>query len=78
MGIRHILMAQGPQTADALKQAMKEALAESLSDQRDLLYEVFTEVLEDFAVTDAIRQGRESELDDREAVFGALRANNDC
>ena len=35
---------------DALKQLVKEALAETLREQRDLLQEVFTEMLEDFAL----------------------------
>lgn len=52
---------------------MKEALAESLSDQRELLYEVFTEVLEDFALAEAVRQGQETELDDRDSVLKALQ-----
>ena len=66
-------MPQSQPTEPAIKQAMKEALAESLSDQRELLYEVFTEVLEDFALAEAVRQGQETELDDRDSVLKALQ-----
>lgn len=57
----------------ALKEAVKEAVAETLREQRDLLHEVFAEVLEDFALAEAIREGRETEPATREEVFRALR-----
>jgi signal transduction histidine kinase len=66
-------MAQSPPADAALKQAMREALAESLADQRDLLYDVFTEVLEDIGLAEAIRQAKESEFDDRDTVNRALQ-----
>ena len=50
-------MAQTNLTDPALEQALKEALVETLQEQRDLLYDVFTEVLEDFALAEAIREG---------------------
>jgi hypothetical protein len=66
-------MAQVPVTRRALKQALKEALAETLQEQRALLHEVFAEVLEDFALTEAIRDGRKSALASREEVLRTLR-----
>lgn len=57
---------------EAMKQALKEALAETLHEQRGLLHEVFAEVLEDFALAEAIREGRQTERVDRAEVFDAL------
>jgi hypothetical protein len=54
----------------AFKKVLKEALAETLHEQRDLLQEVFAEVLEDFALAEAIREGRNTKLVTREEVFG--------
>jgi hypothetical protein len=56
----------------ALKSAMKEALVEVLQEQRHLLLDVFAEVLEDFALAEAIREGRKSKVAEREEVFRVL------
>lgn len=58
----------------ALKQAVKEALAETLHEQRELLHEVFTEVLEDLALAEAIREGRKTKKVAPGEVFRLLRA----
>ena len=58
--------------SEAIKQAFKEALAETLHEQRNLLHEVFAEVLEDFAFAEAIREGCQSELVQRDEVFDVL------
>ena len=65
-------MAQPEISRDALKHAVKEALAETLREQRDLLREVFAEVLEDFALIEAIEEGRRTEKVDRERIFDVL------
>lgn len=70
--IRQIPMAETRITQEALKQAMKEALAETLVEQRDLFRSVFYEVLEDFALSEAIREGEETELVDRDQIFKTL------
>jgi hypothetical protein len=57
----------------ALKQALKDAVAETLRDERGLLREVVTEALEDFALAEAIRQGRKTDPVSRDAVFRTLR-----
>lgn len=54
----------------AFRQLLKEALSEALREQRDLLHEVFAEVIEDLALAEAIRQGRETEPVSRDAVAG--------
>ncbi len=65
-------MAQANPDNEALKQALKEALAETLHEQRGLLHEVFAEVLEDFALAEAIREGRQSQRVGRGEVFDVL------
>lgn len=60
---------------EVLKQALKEALAEAFQEQRGLFHEVFAEVLEDFALVEAIREGLETKEASREEVFRALRSN---
>ena len=66
-------MAEPEITQDALKQAMKEALTETLIEQQDLFRGVFYEVLEDIALSEAIREGEETELVDREQIFETLK-----
>lgn len=56
-----------------LKQTVKEALAETLNEQRELLHDVFVEVIEDLALAEAIRKGRETETVDREEVLQLLK-----
>ncbi len=58
-------MAQIQPNNEATKQALKEALAETMHEQRELLHEVFAEVLEDFALAEAVREGRQTEHADR-------------
>lgn len=65
-------MAQSDIDNEAMKRALKEALTETLHEQRDLLHEVFTEVLEDFALSEAIREGQQTERVDRDEVFDVL------
>lgn len=57
----------------ALKQALKEVLVETLQEHRGMFHEVFAEVLEDFALTEAIREGRQTDTVSREKVFRTLR-----
>jgi hypothetical protein len=63
----------GPKLDDgSFKKVLKEALAETLQEQRELLHEVFTEVLEDFALAEAIREGKKTKHVPREEVFRTL------
>ncbi len=66
-------MARTALTENALKETLKEALTETLQEQRDLLHEVFAEVLEDFALAEAIREGQKTKRATREEVFRILR-----
>ena len=55
-----------------LKEVFKQAFAELLQERRDLLYDVFTEVLEDIALANAIKEGEETEVVSRKQVFKIL------
>ncbi len=55
-----------------LKKVFKQAFAELLQKRRDLLYDVFTEVLEDIALANAIKEGEETEVVSREQVIKIL------
>ena len=68
-------MARPKSDERTLKLALKEALAEALRDQRELLHDIFVEVMEDFALTEAIREGRETPSAKREEVFRLLSKN---
>ena len=69
-------MAQANLTELALEQALKEALVETLQEQRELLHDVFTEVLEDFALVEAIREGQKTKKATREDVFHILQGKS--
>lgn len=69
-------MAQVHLDERALKQALKEALTETLREQREWLHEVFAEVLEDFALAEAIREGQQTKPATREEVFRILRGKS--
>ncbi len=57
---------------DAFKQVLKEALTETLHEQRQLLHEIFAEVLEDMALATAIREGQQTERIERAEIFKIL------
>jgi hypothetical protein len=54
--------------------ALKAALTETLQEQRELFHEVFAEVLEDFALAEAIREGQKTKRATHEEVFRVLRS----
>ena len=69
-------MAHATSNQRALKRALKEALAETLQENRELLHEVFAEALEDFALTEAIREGQKTGYAGRDEVLRALRSKS--
>lgn len=69
-------MAQTSLSTDALKQVLKEALVEIIQEQRALLHEVFLEVLDDFALAEAIREGQETKKVTRTEVFRVLQGKS--
>jgi len=62
---------------EMLKQVMKEALAEALQEQRGLLHEVLAEVLEDFALAEAIREGERPNKPHAMRSFGHCGGSNE-
>jgi len=55
-----------------IKELMKQAMLELLKERRDLIYDVFAEVIEDLALTNAIKEGDSTESVKREEVFKTL------
>ncbi|MCA9923507.1 MAG: hypothetical protein KC419_11270 [Anaerolineales bacterium] len=55
-----------------LKQVLKEALSEALREERDFFHDLVAEVLEDMALSAAIREGQESEFVSRDDVMAVL------
>jgi hypothetical protein len=55
-----------------MKELFKQAVLEVFQERRDLFHDVFAEVMEDFALAKAIREGESTESVTREEVFQAL------
>ena len=56
-------------TRPELRKLVKEAVSETLSEQRDLLYDLCSEVIEDHALGQAIREGLQTETVSRDEVM---------
>jgi signal transduction histidine kinase len=69
-------MGEAPIDPNFLKQTLKEALAEALHEERELSHELFLEVLEDFALGEAIREGLETKRTTRDRVFSVLEGQS--
>ncbi len=59
-----------------LKEVFKQAFAELLQERRDLLYDVFSEVLEDIALANAIKEGENTEIVGKEEVFQIVESES--
>ena len=59
---------------ERVKELFKQALRELLQEQRELLYDVFTEALEDMALVNAIQEGEAEDSISRDEVFAILEA----
>ena len=57
-----------------IKELFKQAILEALDERKDLFSDLFAEVLEDFAMIEAIKVGEESESVSRDEVFQMLEA----
>jgi len=55
-----------------IKELFKQAIFEVLQEQKDWFYDLFAEVIEDFALARAIREGEAEETVSREEVFSIL------
>lgn len=69
-------MSQSTLDKSELKQLLKASLAETLMQQRELLHDVFEEVLEDISMVSAIREGQQSERIDRREILDILAGNS--
>ena len=56
-----------------IKQLMKEAVIESLQEQKSIFHDLIVEAIEDIALTNAIRQGADTESVSRKEVFDLLK-----
>ena len=55
-----------------VKELLKQAFVELLEERRDLLYDLFAEVIEDLALARAIEQGESTESVSKEEVLAIL------
>ena len=55
-----------------IKELFKQSMLELLQEQREVFYDLFAEVIEDFALTNAINEGQSTESVSREEVFQIL------
>ena len=64
-----------PLTSDEgkIKQLMKEALVETFQEQKSIFHDLIVEAIEDIALTNAIRQGADTEPVSRKEVFDILK-----
>ncbi len=58
-----------------IKNLFKEAILELFQEQKDLLYDLFAEVIEDLALTRAIEEGESSESVSRAKVLQVLKGS---
>ncbi|EFI33371.1 conserved hypothetical protein [Desulfonatronospira thiodismutans ASO3-1] len=57
---------------ETIKRIFKESLAETLHENRQLFEEIITDVFEDLALSEAIKEGKETEKVSREEIFRTL------
>lgn len=60
------------QTQVQVKEIFKQAIFEVLQERKDWFYDLFAQVMEDFALVKAIREGESGESVTREQVFSIL------
>jgi hypothetical protein len=59
-----------------IKDLFRQAVLELLQERRDLLYDLFSEVIEDLALVNAIREGESTETVSRSEAFQVLESAN--
>ena len=69
------VMAKIELNESTLKKLFKEALTETFQEQRELLHQLFAEAMEDVALEEAIREGRQTETVPRKAIFRTLECS---
>ena len=61
---------------EAIKRIFKESLTETLHENRELLEEIFSDVIEDLSLSEAIKKGRETKEVSREEIFRTLEQDS--
>ncbi len=67
-------MAEITLNSEQIKEGLKSALLELLRDNKDELYQLFAEIIEDRAMERAIAEGETTELVSRESIFNILES----
>ena len=67
-------MTEASLSSTQLKEVIKAALIEILQEQRGLLYDLVTEVMEDMALVKAIDEDKNSEPVERSEIFSILES----
>ena len=57
---------------ELLKKTLKEAISETLHEERGFLHEIIAEVMEEIALSEAIREGQNTQPVEREIIFKLL------
>ncbi|MBE9215707.1 hypothetical protein IQ247_24085 [Plectonema cf. radiosum LEGE 06105] len=57
---------------DKIKQIFKIALTEVIQEQKEVFSDLLAEIIEDIALEKAIKEGEDTELVSREAIFNIL------
>jgi hypothetical protein len=69
------LMTQNALDSIQIKELFKEAIVELIQERHDLLYDLFSEIMEDAALIKAIKEGEASEPVSRSDIFKLLEAD---
>ncbi len=64
-------------TENQLKQIVKTAILERFQEQRDTIFNLLAETLEDIAMVRAIEEGKETEPVSRDEIFKLLDGHED-
>ncbi len=57
-----------------LKELLKDILVKMFEERREEIYEIFLEVIEDVGLVNAIREGRQNELVERDRIMELLKS----
>lgn len=57
---------------ELFKKILKEAISETLHEERGFLYDIIVEVMEEIALSEAIREGQNTQPVERESIFQLL------
>jgi len=67
--LRELSMAYKVLDEGQIKESVKQALVELLQERKDLIYDLVTEIVEDYALARAIKEGEQTPKVSREKVL---------